>query len=133
MKSRRDDTILLVDDDDRVRSVLGRALRHAGYSVLEANNGLDAFDVVAAHAQPVDLIVTDIMMPGINGLQLLQRFRGWYPAIRVLVISGYTEFAKSVASLEGTPTAFLGKPFTGYDLVRAVEDLFAWSNVATGD
>jgi len=120
MEPRSETTILLVEDEDIARGVLADVLRHAGYDVIEAKNALDAFSVDTRGA-PIHLIVTDIMMPGIDGLQLLQRFRGRYPAIRVLVISGNPDFEGPIDSLERTPTAFLGKPFNGYDLLHTVE------------
>ena len=121
MVAIRQATILLVDDDERVRSIMSDALRNAGYEVLIARHGLDALDV-ALHASRVDLVVTDVKLPGMDGLRLLGRLRARYPDLAAVVISGYPEFEPPVATLR-TATAFLDKPFTGMDLVRVVDGL----------
>ena len=118
-----DETILLVDDDDTVRKIMRRALEEEGYELLEATNGADALDVAAEYAGPIHLIVTDVRMPQLGGFGLLHRFRNWYPSIRCLLVSGYPESMKPLEALEGTPTAFLAKPFAGPELVAAVQQL----------
>jgi len=117
------ETILLVDDEEEVRAILARVLRTEGYHVLEATNGQRAIDVASQHAGSIELVVTDMRMPAMDGRRLLDKFRGWYPSIRFLLISGYSDPARALAGLEGTPTAFLAKPFTGTELLEAVHDL----------
>jgi DNA-binding NtrC family response regulator len=116
-------TILFIDDDENIRRVFGDVLRRAGYDVTEARHSLEALELDDRRLSHIDLIVTDVMMPGIDGLQLLQRLRARYPGVPVLVISGYPEFAMPVDTVRDAPTAFLGKPFTGLELVRAVRQL----------
>src|SRR5581483_3229894 len=117
------ETVLLVDDEDAVRAVLARVLRAAGYRVLEAMNGHRAIDVAGQYAAHIDVIVTDLRMPGMDGRRLLEKFRGWYPGVRFLLISGQASPASAMAGLDDTRTAFLAKPFTGAELVAAVRDL----------
>ena len=123
MIDQTDETILLVDDDDTVRRLMRRALEEEGYDILEATNGADALDIAAEYAAPIHLIVTDVRMPQLGGFGLLTRFRNWYPSIRCLLVSGYPESLKPLEALEGTPTAFLAKPFALSDLATAVRQL----------
>jgi CheY-like chemotaxis protein len=118
------ETVLVAEDESGVRSVLVRALRSRGYEVLEAKNGEDALLVAERHNAPIHLVVTDVVMPSMNGTELFHALRGWYPRMRVLFISGY---AKSTippdAFVEGQGAAFLAKPFTVEQLLTEVRRL----------
>jgi len=118
------ETVLVAEDESGVRSVLVRALRSRGYEVLEAKNGEDALLVAERHNAPIHLVVTDVVMPSMNGTELFHALRGWYPRMRVLFISGY---AKSTippdAFIEGQGAAFLAKPFTVEQLLTEVRRL----------
>ncbi len=117
------ETILVVDDDAAVREIIARSLRAHGYFVLEATDGEHALVVAGEHAAPIHLIVSDVNMPEMGGWTLLSQLRGWYPGIRILLISGYPQDVGSMKDLENTPTAFLAKPFMPDELVQAARDL----------
>lgn len=111
IESVGDEVVLLVEDEAGVRNVIARALRDRGYQVLEAQNGEDALNVAAAHAAPLDLVISDVVMPQMDGRALHDQLRSWYPGIRFLFVSGYTRGALATAQLTGPVTEFLAKPF----------------------
>lgn len=118
-----DETILLVEDDDAVRDITNRVLSSQGYTVLQARDGEDALSVAEAHAAPIDLVVSDVVMPHMDGRVLFDRLRGWYPGIRFLFVSGYTRGAVEADQLRGPVTDFLAKPFTVAELSSRVRRL----------
>ena len=91
VKPSASETVLLVEDEAGVRQLSKRILDNAGYRVLEAANGDDAERLFAEHADSIDLVVTDVIMPGCGGPELLSRLQVHAPALRVLYMSGYTE------------------------------------------
>jgi two-component system cell cycle sensor histidine kinase/response regulator CckA len=104
------ESVLVVEDDDAVREVISTGLRKLGYQVLPARNGDDALAVADSHGGPIHLVISDLVMPEMNGVELFARLRGWYPAMRFLFVSGYLQ---SVAGdMSDDSTAFLPKPFT---------------------
>ena len=115
--------VLLVEDEDAVRTFATRALRNKGYTVLEADNGEGALDVINASDQKIDIIVSDVVMPGMDGNTLVSLVRQEIPDVKVILMSGYAEdvFRKEIgrdASLN-----FLGKPFTLKDLAGKVKEV----------
>jgi two-component system cell cycle sensor histidine kinase/response regulator CckA len=116
------ETVLLVEDEVGVRRLAKRILDGAGYQVLEAANGDDAEKVFAHHAESIDLVVTDVIMPGCGGPELMSRLLVLAPQLRVLYMSGYTEqsVAHRTGIAQGLP--FVQKPFTAAQLVRQVRD-----------
>ncbi len=117
------ETILLVEDDAAVRSLAARALRGGGYNVIDAGNGAEALQLAAAHSGPLDLLVTDVIMPGMSGKQLAERLLQQRPGLRVLYMSGYTDNALEHHGVLAPGTMFIGKPFTGHDLARKVRNV----------
>jgi CheY-like chemotaxis protein len=113
-------SILLVEDEKTVRRMLREILIELGYDVLEAVNGRDALDVAGRHAGPIDLLLTDVMMPEINGRELAERLRGVRPDTKVLFISGYTDEAMRDG---GAGVNFLQKPFTPPALAQRIREL----------
>jgi PAS domain S-box-containing protein len=105
------ETILLVEDDRMVRNIISRSLRQRGYDVVEAVNGADGLLVAQQLSRPIHLVVTDVVMPGVDGRQLFDQVRRWFPDLAVLFISGYTRGAISAQQIEQANTAFLAKPF----------------------
>ena len=118
-----DETILVVDDSREIRELMSVLLEQEGYRVLDARNGEHAIDIAAIYAQPIDLIVTDVRMPTLGGVELIEKFRRWYPGHRCLFVSGYTDLSASLEGFEGAPTGFLAKPFTPEQLANAVREL----------
>jgi two-component system cell cycle sensor histidine kinase/response regulator CckA len=116
------ETLLLVEDEPSVRLFSKRILDNAGYHVLEAANGDDAERVFAQHADSIDLVVTDVMMPGCGGPELLSRLHVQAPGLKVLYMSGYTDkFAADKANLDRA-LPFVQKPFTSGELMRQVRE-----------
>jgi hypothetical protein len=117
------ETVLVVEDEPSLREVAARGLRDLGYTVLEAADGAAALRVADRVEGPIDLLLTDVVMPGVGGRQLAERLRALRPDTRVLFTSGYTDGAfLSQAGLERS-LAFLQKPFTVAALARTVRAL----------
>jgi CheY-like chemotaxis protein len=112
--------VLVVEDDAQVRGVVERALRGAGYQVLAAASGAEALARVQGRPGPPQVVVTDIVMPGMDGPSLARELRRQAPAIAVLFVSGYSEEAiqRHGVLLEGA--ALLSKPFTTQALLAMV-------------
>ena len=106
------ETALLVEDDVGVRRVTVRMLQHYGYRVLEASGGDEAIALAATHPGPIELLITDVVMPGMGGRELADRLLELRPGIAVLFVSGYTENAIVHHGVLDRGVAFLQKPFT---------------------
>ncbi|MFO0603734.1 MAG: PAS domain S-box protein [Polyangiales bacterium] len=119
---RGTETVLLVEDEAGVRKVAHAILAGHGYEVLDARNGDDAVRVAAAHAGPIHLLVTDVVMPGLGGRALVDRIRAARAAIRVLYMSGYTDDAVLRHGVEASQDQFVQKPFTPSTLARRVRE-----------
>jgi len=117
-----DVTVLLVEDEPSVRDFTKRLLEKSGYLVLEASSGPEAEDLFTSSGGAIDLLLTDMIMPGYGGLELLTRLQMKMPELRVLFMSGYTErTAAHKAGIDrGLP--FLQKPFTAADLRQRVRE-----------
>jgi PAS domain S-box-containing protein len=112
--------VLLVEDEAAVRNLASRVLQRLGYRVLTAANGREALEIADAHGGRIDLVVTDVVMPELSGVELVDRLHERYPTIKVVLMSGYSE-----ADLRGevrTRGAFMVKPFTPDSLGRVVAD-----------
>ncbi len=116
-------TILVVEDEAPVRKVVVGALARRGHTVLEAEGGTEALAVAAAHANTIDLLVTDEMMPGMRGSQLAEKLLPRRPGMRVLFMSGYADRIPTGSSFQGVPSLFLAKPFSQEELLAAVATL----------
>jgi PAS domain S-box-containing protein len=113
-------TILLVEDERPVRSTLRRLLERHGYRVLEASNGQDALSLVAARAPEIDLVLSDMVMPGMGGTELAGRVRSSSPSIPVLLMTGYTEEAITRAGDRPLDEHIIEKPFTLHTMLEKV-------------
>jgi PAS domain S-box-containing protein len=119
-------TILLVEDEDAVRLIVGTVLRRQGYRVLDSAHPHTAREIFDQQPDAIDLLLTDVVMPGMNGPALAQRLVAINPRLCVLFISGYSDLTLPVAS--GNPhVGFLGKPFPATALIAKVRDVLAHS------
>ena len=116
-------TVLLVEDEIGVRHLARAVLTRYGYRVLEAANGEEALRLTADHAEPIHLLLTDVVMPGMSGPELAVRFLSLRPAAQVLYASGYTDEAIVHHGVRDDSVPFLQKPFEPDDLVRRVRAL----------
>jgi two-component system, cell cycle sensor histidine kinase and response regulator CckA len=114
-------TVLLVEDEDAVRSFAARALGQRGYNVLEATTGAEALEVFANHKGEVDLVVSDVIMPEMDGPTLMQKLRRERPDLKMIFISGYAEDAFRKHLAENEDFMFLQKPFDLKELAAAVK------------
>lgn len=115
-------TVLLVEDEDAVRAFAARALTTRGYRVLTANSGVQALDVMNEHSGEVDLIISDVVMPEMDGPTLMKHLRKENPEIKIIFMSGYAEEAFRANLDESEKFAFLPKPFTLKKLAAAVKE-----------
>jgi PAS domain S-box-containing protein len=119
------ETILLVDDEEALRVAARRMLQRAGFTVLQACDGADALRVMSEHNGPVHALVTDVVMPGVGGLELVRRLREVRPDLPTLFISGYTEEGVRTQGALHPDAAFLEKPFSPEDLIKKVREVIA--------
>jgi CheY-like chemotaxis protein len=117
------ETILVVEDDPQVRGITGRALARAGYRVLTAANGAEALGIAMQRAGDVDLVVTDVVMPGLSGPELARELRKVQPNVCVLYVSGYAGDALSPLGVEDPSVDLLSKPFTPASLLARVREI----------
>jgi two-component system, cell cycle sensor histidine kinase and response regulator CckA len=118
-------TILLVEDEDMLRGLIRELLEIKGYAVLEASQGMEAIELLKRKGEPVDLVLTDVVMPHMSGSELVERLRKEQPTLRVIFMSGYTGANNAAIhkSLEMPGVAFLQKPFRLNALISQVESL----------
>jgi two-component system cell cycle sensor histidine kinase/response regulator CckA len=114
------ETILVVEDQAALRELVRRVLEQNGYRVLEAPNGEQAVRVAESSGRPIHLVITDVVMPGMNARAMAERIRGVWPAVRVLYMSGYHDDDVMLQSLATAKVDFLQKPFLPYDLAEKV-------------
>jgi CheY-like chemotaxis protein len=114
--------ILVVEDDATIRSNVGRCLQHLGYQTLEASSGEDALAMCEEKIGKIDLVMTDLVMPGLGGYELAARLREHCPAMHVLFTSGYTEDSAVRRGLMERGNTFLEKPYTVAALSSAVQE-----------
>jgi CheY-like chemotaxis protein len=120
---RGTETILVAEDEDSVRAVATAALASRGYNVLAAADGEAALVLARQYPHPIDLLLTDVVMPGINGRELAELMTQERPELRVLFASGYTDDASLLHGIRTDELSFLQKPFSPADLVRRVRSL----------
>jgi two-component system, cell cycle sensor histidine kinase and response regulator CckA len=114
--------LLVIEDQDSVRALIVQALKQDGYHVVEAANGEEALQAAASLLEPIQALVTDVIMPQMSGLVVAERLRVIWPGIRVLFMSGYVDLTKP-AFLDKPGTAFIQKPFLPDELARHLRDL----------
>jgi PAS domain S-box-containing protein len=117
------ETVLVVEDEAIVRRLAVLGLRAQGYTVIEASSGAEALEIVGRVANQLDLVVSDVVMPGISGPELVKRLAVVAPGVRCLLVSGHAEAAVLPDGLTGIGASFLPKPFTPERLARKVRDV----------
>jgi two-component system, cell cycle sensor histidine kinase and response regulator CckA len=117
------ETILVVDDEEAVRSSTRRALERAGYTVIPATDGADALRLFTEHDGAVDMVITDVVMPGLGGRELVGRLKIMSPELPVLFLSGYTEEGVRNQGVLEPGAAYLEKPFTSENLLHKVREV----------
>jgi PAS domain S-box-containing protein len=121
--TRGSEIILLVEDDAQVRTLVERILVHLGYTVLAASNPTEAIDRSERFPQRIDLLLTDVVMPRMNGRQLYERLRNSRPDMRVLYMSGYTEKAFAMDGGNGADVTLIQKPFEPDALALRIREM----------
>jgi CheY-like chemotaxis protein len=120
---RGDETVLVVEDEDGVRELLWKILTDHGHTVLEARHGRDALTVAGGYDHPIQLLVTDVVMPEMGAGELVDQLVSSRPELKVLYISGYTNDEVTRRGISRTDAAFIQKPFTSEDLMRKVREV----------
>lgn len=120
---RGGETILLVEDEDIVRQLAQRILSRQGYRVLEARHPDEALQLTMRCQDRIDLLITDVVMPGMGGRELAERLSAWRPEIKVLFVSGYTDDAIVQHDISQEQVNFVQKPFTPQGLIRRVREI----------
>jgi PAS domain S-box-containing protein len=123
MPRKGSETVLLVEDERIVRTLVGKILEQAGYTVLAVDHPLAALETSERHEGPIDLVLTDVVMPQMGGHELAGRLSSSRPEAKVLYMSGYTESAALVNGANGNSVAFLQKPFTAASLAQKVREV----------
>ncbi len=120
-------TILLAEDEQDVREVAREFLESGGYTVIEARDGAEALKKVESHEGAIDLLITDMVMPGMTGQELTARLQRSRPEICVLYMSGYSERAAADAARGDSSMRLLAKPFSRWALLRAIHEILKQS------
>jgi two-component system cell cycle sensor histidine kinase/response regulator CckA len=128
---RGDETVLVVEDEDGVRELVRQILVDHGHAVLTARHGRDALQLADRYERPIDLLVTDVVMPEMGGGELVERLTNRRPDLKVLYISGYTNDEVLRRGVHGAESHFLHKPFTSEGLMRRVRGVLQGGAPAT--
>jgi signal transduction histidine kinase/FixJ family two-component response regulator len=121
--SARRATILVAEDEESVRELTARCLRAAEFEVIEAEDGERALEAAALHDGPIDLLITDVVMPRLGGLELAKRLVEARPGLPVLFVSGYSREQLPAGGDANAPIAFLQKPYTPTELIQRVSQI----------
>jgi DNA-binding NtrC family response regulator len=117
------ETVLVVEDDDGLRRLAVRILQKQGFHVLQAGTPHDAISVAGSFNGAIDLLLTDVVLPGMNGRALVERLSPTRPGMKVLFMSGYTDDTEVVQGIREQHLQFLQKPFNATDLARKVVEV----------
>lgn len=122
-KDRRSGTILLVEDSDVVRDVVANMLKGGGLTVLQASGGEEALALARRGETPIDLLLTDIVMPEMSGVELADRLERERPDVRILFMTGYAEEVVVNEGILGKHRECIGKPFTQEQITKRVRKI----------
>jgi two-component system cell cycle sensor histidine kinase/response regulator CckA len=118
-------TILLVEDEEELRALNARGLKSRGYTVIEAGNGVEALEELEKQGRKVDIVVSDVVMPEMDGPTLMKELKQRKPDIKIIFVSGYAEDAFDKTLPDHKQFNFLAKPFTLKQLVTVVKETMA--------
>ena len=118
--ARGEETVLLAEDEDALREVTRRILAGAGYQVIVAANGPEALAAASAHAGPIDLLLSDVVMPQMPGTELAERLLAQRPSVRVLLMSGFAQPILDAGGHLDAGVNLIEKPFSGPALLAEV-------------
>jgi signal transduction histidine kinase len=116
------ETILIVEDEPVIRTLARRTLEGYGYTLLDASDGMEALKLLQGYHGSIDLVVTDVVMPSMGGLDLADRVAVLHPAIKVLYWSGYSDYTQAADRQQESPVFFLPKPFSPLQLAQKVRE-----------
>ena len=119
----RDETILYCEDDRPIREIIERFLKKEGYTVLTAEDGATALKKAKSHEEAIDLLITDVVMPGINGKELSDQTAKLFPSMKVLFVSGYATDVLKDRDIIQESMSFMAKPFSTKQLLQRIDDL----------
>jgi CheY-like chemotaxis protein len=128
-----EERILVVEDDDAVRRMTRQFLEIRGYTVIEAMSAANAIQFVESHDETIDLVLTDVVMPGMKGRELVERLAKVRPTLRVLYMSAHTEDDAINIGILRPGTAFIGKPFSPDELASKVRDVLIGNSESPGE
>jgi len=114
------ETILVVEDQPSLRDLVRKVLQQKGYSVIDARDGDEGVRFAMASTNPIHLVITDVVMPGLNARVMVDRIRNRWPAVRVLFMSGYHDDDVMLRKLANAEVEMLQKPFLPYELAEKV-------------
>jgi CheY-like chemotaxis protein len=117
------ETILLVEDEEMVRNFAQIALQNKGYTILEARDGSEALSLAEQHQGPIELLLTDVVMPHLSGRELAERLKTARPGLKVIFMSGYTDDAVVRYGVLAAEVEFLSKPFSSRSLTAKVREV----------
>jgi two-component system, cell cycle sensor histidine kinase and response regulator CckA len=120
---RGTETLLLLEDDPSLLSLTHVFLMGLGYKVLDAANGEEAVQIIREYHSPIHMLLTDVVMPGINGREAAARIKEQRPGIKILYVSGYTHEAFKPGEVFGPDEALLEKPFAFEELAQKIRDV----------
>jgi two-component system cell cycle sensor histidine kinase/response regulator CckA len=120
---RGTETVLVVEDEDILRTLCNRTLGRLGYTMIQAANPAEAITVAQKHNKPIDLLLTDVVMPGMNGREMATQLVLHHPEMKVLFMSGYTENVITHHGVLVEGVSFIGKPFTPSALARKIREV----------
>jgi CheY-like chemotaxis protein len=122
-KGGRSGTVLVAEDSDVVRDVIARMLEDDGFAVLQASGGEEALSISRRNDAPIDLLLTDIVMPEMSGVELADRLEKERPGLRILFMTGYAEEVVVNEGILGKQRECIGKPFTREEITKRVRKL----------
>jgi len=117
------ETVLLAEDEDIVRDLCVRILNELGYSVLQAGNGDEAIALALGYGERIDLLLTDVVMPGMSGRELANQLKRIHPESKVLFSSGYTDNAIVHHGVLDEGVSFIGKPYSPLALAKKIREV----------